>query len=171
MINYLHDITEAIRGTNWAQIDALGRALKDVRALGRTAFVCGNGGSHAVALHWGVDLVKVAHVNVYTLGTNMSLASALSNDLDYSVALSTEMVTRANPEDVVIALSCSGTSSNIKSVLHEARKLHIESYLLTGMKAPEYDRVRHIRVASVHYDILEDVFSAIGHYLTRELST
>lgn len=170
MVSYLNHMSDAIRATNWSQIDALARSLKEVRAKGRKVYTCGNGGSHAVALHWGVDLPKVAHVNLVTLGTNMSLSSALSNDLDYEMSLSTELAIRADVGDVVIAMSCSGTSANISYLLREAGKMRLETFLITGANAPVYPLVKEIRVRATDYGILEDVFSAIGHYLTQELS-
>ena len=170
MLTYLNELQLAIKSTNFGQLDELADRVKRCRAEGRKLFVCGNGGSYAVAEHWGVDLFKAAHMDVYTLGTNQALLTALANDLDYEVGLSTELSMRAQPLDILVCLSCSGTSRNITAALRESRKLSMHSYLITGFKAPEYPQTHVIRVGTMDYGILEDVFSAIGHWLTRELT-
>lgn len=170
MDSYLSDLVNAIKGTNFAAIDSLCKHLRDQRKYHNTLFVCGNGGSHAVAEHWGVDLIKAAGLHTHTLGANPALSTALANDSDYSVGFSTELAMRASQMDTLVALSCSGTSRNIASVLNEAHKLKMPAFLITGLRAPEYDGVRVIHVFSHDYGILEDVFMAIGHYLTRALA-
>lgn len=171
MVEYLTSLNEAIRSTNWAQIDNLSQTLGRVRTEGHTLFVGGNGGSHAVAIHWGVDLPKVARIDTITLGANPSLMTALANDLDYQVGLSTELTLRARQGDVFVALSCSGRSNNIVAAIKGARKLWMPTFLITGMTAPEYPEVCVIRIMSDNYGVLEDVFSAIGHQLAQDLST
>ena len=170
MVSYLDELVNAIKGTNWASIDRLMDQLKQTRAVGRTLFVCGNGGSHAVAIHWAVDLMKVANLEVHALGTNHALLTALANDIDYEAGLSTELSMRAHPGDILVALSCSGRSRNIVSTLGASKKLRMPTYMLTGLKAPEFAEVHTIRIQSMDYGILEDVFSAVGHYITREMS-
>ena len=53
----------------------------------KTIFVCGNGGSSAIASHTLCDWVKRLHplVNckIYDLTTNKSLISAISNDISH----------------------------------------------------------------------------------------
>lgn len=169
MIRYLNSMTEAVKATDWTLLGRLLETLKNVRAKSRSLYVCGNGGSHAVALHWGVDLLKVAHIDVHTLGTNAALSSALSNDLEYGLMLSEELIARVRPGDVLVAMSCSGVSNNIKEVLQSATRIHMRSYLLTGANPSDHPGTHILRVQSRDYGVLEDVFSAIGHHLTREL--
>lgn len=171
MVSYITDMLTALRGTNWAQLDGLIDEVRQVRRAGHTIFVCGNGGSHAVAIHWGVDLPKLGNVKVYTLGTNPALATAIANDLDYQVGLSTELALRARQGDVLVALSCSGRSRNIVAALREAQKIRMPAYLITGIHGPELPAVRTVRIFADDYGILEDCFSAVGHWITRELVT
>ena len=169
---YLSELHLAITETDWRNMDELSNVLFRVRLTDNTLFVCGNGGSFAVAMHWGVDLPKVCNINVVTLGMNPSLLTALSNDDDYSQALATELLIRARPGDALVALSVSGGSSNIRAVLNAAERLNMERFLLTGKYDPKkvtYPGTLHVRVASEDYGVVEDVFSAIGHGLTRKL--
>lgn len=171
MISYLTALSEAIRSTSFAQLDTLLQDLKYVRDNKNVVFIAGNGGSYSVAEHWGVDLAKAACVRARTLGTNPAFLTAMSNDEDYSLGFSTELSLHLEPGDLVVCLSCSGTSNNIAAVLREVAKAkNVRGYLITGPRAPEYPRTKTIRVMSDDYGILEDVFSAIGHWLTRELA-
>lgn len=170
MVKYLDELVTTISGTDWTAIDRLEKHLLMIRAAGRTLFVCGNGGSHAVATHWAVDLMKVAKLEVHALGTNQALLTALANDADYEVGLSTELSMRAHPGDVLVVLSCSGRSRNIVATLGEAKKLRMPAFMITSTTAPEFLEVNTIRIASKDYGILEDVFQAIGHHLTQVMS-
>lgn len=171
MVEYLNELTLAAQQLDLPWLDLLAIHLKNQRSLDHRIFVCGNGGSRSVAEHWGVDLAKVGHLDIYALGTNTALLTAIANDDGYDAGLSTELILRAHAyRDTLICLSCSGRSHNIQSVLAEARKLQLTTYLITGVMAPDYPQVRTLRVLSRDYGVLEDVFGMINHWLARELA-
>lgn len=170
MVEYLSELQTAINGMDLTQLGALAVRLRQKQLAGQKLFVCGNGGSHSVAEHWGVDLIKAGHLETVTLGTNPALSTAIANDHSYEIGLSTELLMRATSADLVVCLSCSGRSRNILSVLREAEKLQMEAYLITSYTAPQPVQATTIRIPTKDYGVLEDIFGIIGHWLTRELS-
>lgn len=153
--------------------------LRDCRMRGATLYLAGNGGSFATALHWAVDLSKVCAVRTHVLGANGAALTAWSNDESYAAALAAEFERDAKLDDVLIALSCSGTSSNICAALRTAnsrpRVVPIEhsvrTVLITGIVNAETAPADiTIRVPSRDYKVIEGCHLAIGHWLTKELA-
>lgn len=143
--------------------------LSFVRACEGTLWLCGNGGSAAIAQHWACDLSKAAGRCVQALGSNPAVLTAWANDTSYDLALAYEFDAVAGPRDRVIALSCSGASKNIWHVLRLAAEQDIPAALVTSVLCPATHGALAIYVPSEDYGLIEDCFAAIGHYLTQEL--
>lgn len=140
--------------------------VKQVRESKRTVWVCGNGGSFSCAQHWASDLLKAGKVRAIALGSNPSLFSASSNDLGYERGFSLEFGSFVDPGDILICLSCSGRSSNILETLSVASNKGVDRFLISGLKAPVYSNVQQLTVPSDEFEVIEDCFSMIGHWLT-----
>lgn len=133
-----------------------------------TLYICGNGGSYAVALHWACDLEKAGHRRVAVLGANGSLVTAYANDDGYHQTYARELARHAQPGDRLVCLSCSGTSPNIRAAMRMTESLGLRAALVTSdvCEAPAMLKVR-----SREYGVIEDVFAAIGHWLTGEMAS
>lgn len=169
MDNYIKRMSTASEATDWKYLEILKEELRRVKQSGNTLFVAGNGGSFAVAMHWGVDFPKFTRLKTHTLGMNPALFTALSNDIGYETAFAEELSQLAVPGDVFVALSCSGRSPNIVGALGVGKLCNIPIYMITGALAPVFTNITTIRVFSEDYGVLEDIFSAIGHWLSQEL--
>lgn len=143
--------------------------LPFVAACEGTLWLCGNGGSAVIAQHWACDLSKAAGKRAIALGCNSAVLTAWANDTNYNMALSAEFYRLAQPKDRVIALSCSGASKNIRQVLVQAPAQGVPAALVTSDLCPYVEGPLIIRVPSDDYGIIEDCFSAIGHWLTEQL--
>lgn len=96
----------------------------------RSVFLCGNGGSFAMAQHFAAEMSGRFEVDrpgfrAYTLGSNGATLTALANDFGFNNAFSRELSTLSKAGDVLIAMSTSGTSSNIVSALETAKDLDV----------------------------------------------
>jgi D-sedoheptulose 7-phosphate isomerase len=143
--------------------------LSFVAACEGTLWLCGNGGSMAIAQHWACDLSKAAKRRVQALGCNSALLTAWANDWHYESALMAEFTTLVRPGDRVIALSCSGASKNIWQVLGVAAEQRVPYALVTSVLCPTVTGPLTIYVPAEDYGIIEDCMAAIGHYLTEGL--
>jgi len=163
-MNYFHELQKALAGVDPSPL------LDFVRNCEGTLWLAGNGGSASTAQHWACDLSKAAGRRAVALGSNPAVLTAWANDEDYGVALSQELQRLARPHDRLIALSCSGRSKNIITLLREAWLLKMPRAVVTGPDWPGITPVDvFVTLSHPHYGIIEDCHLAIGHWLTEEL--
>jgi D-sedoheptulose 7-phosphate isomerase len=96
---------------------ALGGAtelLTQLRARKGQLYVIGNGGSAGVASHAVTDFLNVGRLRAFTIH-DPSLLTCMSNDYGYEVAFANILRTLASRDDVLIAISSSGKSMNIRN--------------------------------------------------------
>lgn len=163
-MNYFHELQKTLAG-----VDPL-PLLDFVRDCQGTLWLAGNGGSASTAQHWACDLSKAANRRVQALGVNSAVLTAWVNDASYDAALSAELGRLARPGDRVLALSCSGESINIVTLLRQAWLLKLKRALLTSQLYMGVTPIEVVvKVPHDHYGIIEDCHLAIGHWLTEEL--
>lgn len=168
-MNYFTDLAQTLQRIDAEKLRPILEAVRLAREDRRTVFVCGNGGSYANAIHWVTDLTKVTGVRALALGTNNSLLTAVSNDNSYQDALARELAWLARPKDVLIVLSVSGKSPNVLSAVQVAIDRGFDWFMLTQRIGQETANVIHL--PATDYGLVEDMHSAIGHWLTKELSS
>lgn len=88
--------------------------LSQVRKTLGSVYVIGNGGSAGVASHAVIDFVNVAKLRAFTLHES-SLLTCMANDYSYENAFARILAQMAKPGDVLIAISSSGNSMNIRN--------------------------------------------------------
>lgn len=88
--------------------------LTRMRGKNGSVYVIGNGGSAAVASHAVIDLINVAKLRAFTLH-EPSVLTCIVNDYGYENAYSRLLAHMARPEDILIAISSSGRSMNIRN--------------------------------------------------------
>jgi phosphoheptose isomerase len=96
--------------------DEIVEIIKCKRDTGKTVFVCGNGGSAANAEHFSNDLFSKG-VRAHCLSSNMSIMTKIANDHGYEFVFTDQLDVYYNLGDLIVLISCSGTSKNIVEVL------------------------------------------------------
>lgn len=170
MDKYFRTIANTLQALQDEQLADLLTLSKRTIERDGTIWIAGNGGSHAIAQHWACDLQKAGKVRATALGTNAAILTAWANDASYTVSLSSELIRLARPGDSLVCLSCSGTSPNIVAALRQAWLLRMDRALITRLPhliVTPLDAL--VEVAAEDYGITEDVFGAIGHWLTNEV--
>ena len=79
-----------------------------------SVYVIGNGGSAGVASHAVIDLVNVGKLRAFTLH-EPAMLTCMANDYGYDQAFARILGQIAKPGDVLIAISSSGNSGNIRN--------------------------------------------------------
>jgi len=120
-------------------------------------FTCGNGGSAANAEHFSNDLFKKGYKAI-CLNSNVSVMTMIANDYGYSGIFSRQLETYAIEGDLLITISCSGTSSNIIAALVKAREMRIKTYEFETFK--DGDR---------NFGLLEDKHLKFAHAVAKLL--
>ena len=153
-------------------------ALKD----GKKIIFFGNGGSAADAQHLAAELVVRYRINRPALAglaltTDTSNLTAHSNDFGYDTVFSRQIEALAQPGDVVLGISTSGTSKNVLLGLQAANKRGCVTIAFTGekgadcaaeaklsFKAPSAVTARvqecHLLIGHLLCDVAEQAFAA-----------
>ena len=135
---YLSELGELQRKIDPEAIESLTDLLFEIWRSGRWVFVFGNGGSAATSSHMACDLVKSASVpgrrrlNAVSLVDNVPILTAVSRDLSYEDTFLFPLESYAHAGDLVIAISCSGDSTNVVKACQWARDNSVHVTALTG---------------------------------------
>lgn len=144
------------------------RCTEALRAGGKVIF-CGNGGSFADAQHLSAEftsrfLFDRPGLASLALGTNSSAMTAIGNDYGYDNVFSREIEAVANSEDIIIAITTSGNSTNILKALKAAKKKVIPSIVFTGLgRGMLEDDADTLNVPSTDTARIQECHILIGH--------
>jgi len=110
-----------------------------IKALnnGGKVLLMGNGGSAADSQHIAAELVgrymtERKGLAAIALTTDTSILTAVGNDYGYDAVFSRQIEALATPNDVVVAYSTSGNSSNILTAISVAKEIGCFTAALTG---------------------------------------
>lgn len=144
---------------------------------GAWLYVCGNGGSAAIANHLLCDFVKGIQTDtdilprVISLSANLELITAIANDICFDDCYVYQLKTAAREGDILLTISSSGDSENIVRAIDWANENRLQTVSLTG-----FDGGRSARIASVNlhvqgdnYGVIEDTHQSIMHILSQYL--
>jgi len=111
--------------------------------------VFGNGGSAADAQHFAGELVgrfKLQRVALpaIALTTDTSIITAIANDFGFEQIFERQIEALANPDDVVIGISTSGSSPNILRAIQKAKQIGAKTIGFTGKDGGEIANIADI---------------------------
>jgi D-sedoheptulose 7-phosphate isomerase len=162
-----------IRSVDPAQIAAVIEVVKRAGDEGRRIFVCGNGGNAANAAHFATDLGKNASAaaprpfKVLSLADNVSWMTAIGNDFAFDDVFVRQLTNHAEPGDLLIVSSVSGSSPNLVAACRWAKDHGLVTIAAVGEKcgavAPLADHL--LVIADGHYGRVEDAQMNILHMI------
>ncbi len=175
---YFATLQHAWDDHDWTNVSLLFETLLRAWREGRQVFLCGNGGSAANAIHlandllYGVDKQSGRGLRVTALPANASVLTCLANDVSYADVFAQQLTVLAQPGDVLIALSGSGSSPNIVQALVRARELRLTSFAILGFSGGRSltlaDHAIHFPVDDMQ--VAEDLQMMVGHMAMQWLS-
>lgn len=120
-----------------AQCEAIADAMVKALRRGNKILWMGNGGSAAEAQHMAAELsgrFLRERPGLYSeaLSVNTSTLTAVGNDYGYDEIFRRQIEAFAQPGDVVIGLTTSGTSKNVVLALEEAKRRQAVTVAFTG---------------------------------------
>ncbi|MDA7485767.1 D-sedoheptulose 7-phosphate isomerase [Candidatus Pelagibacter ubique] len=109
---------------------------------GGTIFWCGNGGSAADSQHIAAEFVgrfkkDRRPLRSIALTTDSSVLTCVANDYSYEEIFSRQLNALGRDGDVLVAITTSGKSENIKQALIQAQNMGIKTIGLLGKKGGE----------------------------------
>ena len=119
------------------EVERIAAALVKALRAGKKVLWCGNGGSAAEAQHMAAELsgrFLRERPGLYSeaLSVNTSTLTCIGNDYGYDYIFSRQVEAFAQPGDVVIGMTTSGTSRNIVLALEAAKKKGAVTVAFTG---------------------------------------
>lgn len=109
---------------------------------GRKILICGNGGSAADSQHFAAEFVNIFSKEInrralpaMALSTDTSIITAIANDSSYDQVFARQVEAYAEPGDVVIALTTSGSSQNCINAVVSARARGAKTIAFTCVNA------------------------------------
>ena len=171
IIDYSEKLTKALKLNAMEQVPSLGSALRECWRLGRTVYLCGNGGSAANAIHiandllFGAGMKNGSGLKVEALSANQAVLTCLANDIGYDAIFAEQIRVKANPGDVLIVLSGSGNSPNVIKALEMGNAKGLKTFAILGYSG---GRCKEIAQCPIHFDIhdmqiAEDLQLIVGH--------
>jgi D-sedoheptulose 7-phosphate isomerase len=138
-------------------------------------YVCGNGGSGAIADHYICDFFKQLSkytnlkAKIRSLNSDQYLLSAISNDISYSDIFSVQAERYFVTGDILIIISSSGNSANIKKVLKFCKKKRIKTIGFSNFSGGFLDKNSDISIHSKvnNYGVGEDINHILMHLLMQ----
>ena len=176
---YINNICKAIYNTDFKNLDISAKEiLKTIKRNG-SIYVCGNGGSAAIANHYVVDFLKFFRENttlkpkIFSLSNNIETVTAISNDIDYKKVFSYQAENYCDKNDLLIIISSSGNSENIKEIIKFSKKNKVKTIGFSGFEGGYLKKNSDI---SIHinfnnYGISEDAHHILMHILLQFLIT
>lgn len=115
---------------------------------GKVVFL-GNGGSAADAQHAAAELMGRFRrdrrpLPALALSTDTSVLTCIANDWEYDEVFARQVRGLCRPNDVVIGLSTSGRSENVRRALEAAREMGAHALALTGKMGGPVEKASHL---------------------------
>ncbi|WP_373516185.1 SIS domain-containing protein [Pricia sp.] len=171
--DYLRRYKSVIDQISPSEVNGLFAQLKETIDSEKQIFVFGNGGSAKSMSHFATDMVKGAtdalgkKVKVISLNDNTGLITAIGNDYSFDDIFYRQLSVLANPGDLVLTLSVSGSSPNLVKAFEWAKKNKVRSIAMVGGKKGKLPALADTTIVldSLHYGHVEDAHMLICHMI------
>jgi phosphoheptose isomerase len=175
--DYVARFARAGASIDHAKLAQAARLLDGAFERGAWLFVCGNGGSAAVANHLLCDFAKGIQTDtgvlprIVSLSANLEMITAIANDIEYDECFVYQLRTAARRGDLLMTISASGDSESIVRPIAWARDNGVESIALTGFEGGRSAKLAtlNLHVEGDNYGVVEDIHQSIMHILAQYL--
>ncbi len=181
--NYTKELTQLLNNIDTKVLDDFYQILVKTSQDNGRVYIIGNGGSAATASHMANDLKVglgrrgIINIDAVSLADNSSVVTALANDVGYDNIFYMQLKDTLKPEDIIVAISCSGNSPNIIKAVEYAKECDNKIISMTGFDGGKLHQLSDIKIhsktSSGKYGLVEDLHMIINHmvscYFQRKL--
>lgn len=172
---YFARLAAAHASVDRAKLAEAGERLASAYARGATLYVCGNGGSAAIANTFVCDHAKLVQTDtdlkprVVSLAANVPMITAIANDLSYDDVFLYQLQGAAKEGDVLLTVSASGDSENVVRAAQWGREHGLEVIAFTGFAGGRTAQAAHVNVHAQgdNYGVVEDTHQSLMHILAQ----
>ena len=174
---YLLTLTKSIKLTNMGALEKASSKILEATKKKRTIYVCGNGGSAAISNHYVCDYLKFLRQHtslkpkVISLSSNLETITAISNDFNYDQIFKYQAESLFEKNDLLIIISSSGNSKNVKEVIKFAKKKGVQIIGFSGFNGGFLKKHSDIsiHINANNYGISEDSHHILMHVILQYL--
>ena len=133
------------------------------KAVSKSVFFIGNGGSAGIATHMTADFLKNGGIRTISM-LQPATITCIGNDYGYEFIFSKQLEIMAEPGDLLVAISSSGNSPNIVNAAKTAREKGCQVMTFTGFKPDNKLRQLgdiNVYVPSMSYGYVESIHNMI----------
>lgn len=173
--SYIKNLQNLLENIDENVVEKIVEQLEKVSKLKSRFYVIGNGGSSATASHMANDLSiglkrrDIISIDVVSLGDNSSVTSAIANDIGFENIFYLQLKDILKPEDVLLAISCSGNSPNIVKAIEYGNKVGSTIIGVSGFDGGKLKEVSdinfHVNAAKGEYGLVEDIHMILDHII------
>ncbi len=174
--NYIEKLNRVMQSVDVNQVLELTNDMLKARKENRQIFVFGNGGSASSASHMANDFTKERFndprllFRLMSLNDNISWLTATANDFGYEYVFVNQLKNLLQPNDLVIGISSSGNSPNIRRAIEYANERGAITYGIVGFNGGDLKRVArksvYIPTKVGQYGYHEDATLIINHIIS-----
>ncbi len=174
--NYLRTLIKLLKQVNLDAIERVAERLSIARDNHRMIYIAGNGGSASTASHWANDLGKATKrsgcvpIRVMSLSDNVAWLTALANDEGYERVFSGQLENFAQPGDVLVVISASGSSTNLVKAVEVSKRKGVLTIGFLGFDGgilkDIVDEYIWLPTENGSYQFVEDGHVMLCHILT-----
>jgi D-sedoheptulose 7-phosphate isomerase len=153
--------------------DAAEMILVSLRA-GNRLYLMGNGGSAADAQHIAAEFVgryrrERRGMPAMALATNTSSITAIGNDYGFAEVFARQVEAFARPGDILLGLSTSGNSNNIRRAMLLAGAIKAKTIAFTGQSGGKLKAVVDLCLQAPSEDTprIQEAHILIGHTISE----
>ncbi len=154
------------------RVEAAGAEMARRFASGGRMYTFGNGGSSTDAATLAALFSHPPHgrpLPAWSLAADQAVVTALGNDVGFDLVFSRQLIARARPGDIAVALSTSGDSADLTTALAEAKRRGLFTIGFAGYEGGSFasggdvDVCFVVRSQSVHR--IQESQALLGHEL------
>ena len=168
---YINSLSSSIMNSDMEKLHKAAMQILKTIKKDATIYVCGNGGSAAIANHYVVDFLKffrektIYKPKIFSFSNNIETITAISNDINYKFVFKYQAENFCKKNDLIIIVSSSGNSENIIELLKFTKKNKITTIGFSGFKGGYLKRNSDISVHinAENYGISEDAHHILMH--------
>ena len=173
--NYVNIKDQLLKKVNKKELKNIIKEILIAVKKQRNIFSCGNGGSASTAEHLSCDFSKQAstdtnlNIKVFSLNSNVSLITAIANDISYDDIFSFQLNRFGKPNDILLLFSVSGSSKNIIKCAKLAKRKKIKIISFTGFDGGKLKSLSkyNINFSTNNFGIAEDCHLSIMHFISQ----
>ena len=172
--SYLQDLKSAIDSITTQDIEGLVSRVMHSRSCGASIHFIGNGGSAATPSHSAGDWSKELRVRTIAHTDNIASFTAWANDEGYDNVFVQALRTYIQPNDLVVAYTGSGNSTNVILALKYAQENNVQTVGITGNYmgkgtgkiSQHVDHLIHFNTESM--ERIEDLQLVVNHIVKKK---